>query len=106
MDHGQFDPGLAAVGLPLIVLAQSPTPPEPGERPLHDPPPLQHLEARFGPLDNLQANGTSRTPIGYPGDHPLLDAVSPHQSQSAEPAPDSLEHQLQTLVVLDIGGVY
>ena len=31
-------------GRPLVILAQPPIPAQPGERPLHDPTPLQHLE--------------------------------------------------------------
>jgi site-specific DNA recombinase len=72
---------------------------------LHHPPPLQHLEARLGPLDDLQADGRRRTPVGHPGDHPLVDPVGPHQPEPTEPAPDAPEHQLRALVVLDVGGM-
>ena len=105
MDHRQFDPGLAAVGLRLIVLAQSPAPAQPGEGSLHHPPPLQHFEAWLGPRDDLQADGICRTPSGHPGDHPFVNPVSPYQSQPTEPTPNSREDLLQAVVILNISGV-
>src|SRR4051794_25589710 len=44
MSHRDVDPGLARLLRPLVILAQAPVPTQPGERPLHDPTPLQDLE--------------------------------------------------------------
>src|SRR3954464_14858869 len=44
LSHSDVDHRLTRLRLPLVVLAQPPIPAQPGERPLHDPPPLHHLE--------------------------------------------------------------
>jgi hypothetical protein len=71
MDHRDPDEGFATRRQLLVVLTQPPIPPEPPKCPLHDPPPLEHLEPlgirrRFDPLgepdpprrllDDLQAD--------------------------------------------------
>jgi hypothetical protein len=58
-DHGHLDEPLARLHLPLVVLAQTAVPHQPGERALHDSPVGQDGET-FGirapttPLDDLQ----------------------------------------------------
>src|SRR5437879_11018566 len=47
MSHSDVDPGLARLLAPFVILAQPAVPPQPGERPLDDPPPLQDLELRL-----------------------------------------------------------
>src|SRR5512142_3553486 len=56
MSHSDVAPRLARRLRPLVILAQPPVPPQPGERPLDDPTPRQHLELRLalGADDQLQ----------------------------------------------------
>src|SRR5512135_3105204 len=44
-DHADLHLGLARLGFPLVVPAVDPAPAQPGERPFHDPTPLDHPEA-------------------------------------------------------------
>src|SRR5262245_31545805 len=41
MSHSHIDPGLARLLAALVILAQAAVTAQPGECPLHDPPPLQ-----------------------------------------------------------------
>src|SRR5690348_3280720 len=103
MHHRQLDECLAAGGRPLVVLRQPPAAAQPGEGPLHDPPPREDLEPRLGPLDHLQPHRPGRPPGGHPAGDPLVDGVGPHQPQPAEPPPDRVEDQLRPVRVLDVG---
>src|SRR5512135_2211886 len=44
MHHGYVDPRLARLLAPLVIFAQAAVAAQPGERPLHDPTPLQDLD--------------------------------------------------------------
>src|SRR4051794_3096917 len=52
-DHADLQLGLARLGLPLVVPAVDPAATQPGERPFHDPTPLDHLEPFVPPRPAL-----------------------------------------------------
>jgi HEPN domain len=56
-----------------------------GEGSLDHPAALQDLEPGSDPLDDLQKDRTGGPPLGHPADQPLLDSISPDQSQPTEP---------------------
>src|SRR5712692_5250613 len=59
-DHGYQDPGFFAGWEHFIVFGQPPPRREPGDGALHNPPPLEHMEAA----------GANLLPIDF---HPLFD---------------------------------
>jgi hypothetical protein len=59
--HGQVDDRLGGGGQVLVVLAEPPKPAQPGEGPLHHPPPWDHGERRHD-----RRRGTGRQPAPPP----------------------------------------
>src|SRR3954453_16732434 len=93
MDHGDIDPCLAAHGVVLVVLRQPAIPPQPAERPLHDPSPLHRLEllltrplARRLPPPPAMTLDPCRHGLG-----PECMVGEP-LGKSGHPAPDPLEY--------------
>src|SRR3954463_4604724 len=85
-DHGDVDHGLTGLRLPLVVLAQPPVPAQPGERPLHDPAPLDHLERLALFLLRLRDNLQQPAPElhGPLGDPAVVDPIGEDLHQPGE----------------------
>src|SRR5262245_5357408 len=107
MAHSYVDHGLARLRLPLIVLAQTSTPTQPGERPLYDPTPFHHLEwLALLPLrlrDGLQhPTAELQGPLS---DTAVVDRVGEDLRQPREVALDLCQDQPGPVPVLDVGGM-
>jgi len=106
IDHRDSDHGLAAVGQHLVVLAVASIATQPRKRPLHNPPPGQHLEsdnivAAFDDLQNPPAQF-----LGPLDQLACIAAVGPDQLQSREQAFEFFQNQLGAVAILDVAGMY
>src|SRR4051794_10913346 len=106
MDHRQLDPRLGTRGRRLVVLGEAPIPPQPGERPLHHPPPRQDDETTGRLLHHLQPDRLRQPPGGHPVGDAAVRPVGPHPLQPAEPPADHLEQQLRPVGVVHVGGMH
>src|SRR5262245_59534138 len=108
MNHSQVDPRLARLFGPLVILAHPTVSPQPGERPLHDPPPLEHFELLLlllrlirVPYDQLQDPAAEF--FGPLGDAPVVDPVGQDLLQPGKPPDQLLQDRLGTVAILDVG---
>src|SRR6516164_2297148 len=101
MNHSYVDPGLARLLAPLVILAEAAVAAQPGERPLHDPPPLQDLEFLL-PLatDHHLEDPTADLP-GPLGDPAVVDPIRQDLLQPWESADHLAQDQLGAVPVLD-----
>src|SRR5271165_3733172 len=101
MGHGDVDPQLARLLRPLVILAQPAISAQPGERPLDDPPPRQHLELLLplGADDQLEDPAAEfRGPLRDPA---VVDPVGQDFLQPRESAHQLLQDRLGPVPVLD-----
>lgn len=109
-NRSQVDHRFAGVGQELVVLAQPSVSAIPGEGAFHHPPSGKRSEAhRVRFAHQLQEPPTlTLTFIGEPLPKLpcLIATISPHQLDTRPQVLATLEHQLGSIVVLYVGGMY
>ena len=101
-----MNPGFTGFGQCFIVLAQAAAPTQPRQGAFHYPSAGQHLKAvtvRLPPdyLQQPAAKGPG------PGDQlASVSAVSPNYLESGKPTRQFSQHQLGSISILDVGGMY